>query len=100
MRLGWWRREAGQPLEAVKTYRGLLAAYPRTGEAPWVRAGLVPALLDLDDYAAAREVARRLPSLLQSGDKTGPLSRPPPPLPAPYAGGHNPPAEAARVHTD
>ena len=57
MRLGWWRREAGQPLEAVKTYRGLLTAYPRTAEAAWARAGLVRALLDLDDYPAARAEA-------------------------------------------
>ena len=69
MRLGWWRREAGQPLEAVKTYRGLLAAYPRTAEAAWARAGLVRALLDLDDYAAARAEAR----LLRHG---GPHERP------------------------
>ena len=60
MRLGWWRREAGQPLEAVKTYRGLLTAYPRTAEALWARAGLVRALLDLDDYPAARAEARLL----------------------------------------
>ncbi len=60
MRLGWWRREAGQPLEAVKTYRGLLVAYPRTAEAAWARAGLVRALLDLDDYPGARDEARHL----------------------------------------
>ena len=60
MRLGWWRREAGQPLEAVKTYRGLLTAYPRTAEALWARAGLVRALLDLDDYPAARAESRLL----------------------------------------
>jgi len=72
MRLGWWRREAGQPLEAVKTYRGVLGAYPRTREILWVRAGLLRALLDLDDYEAAREEAR----LLQAADKTGSLSLP------------------------
>jgi tetratricopeptide (TPR) repeat protein len=70
MRLGWWRREAGQPLEAVKTYRGLLAAYPRTAEAAWARAGLVRALLDLGDYTAAREEAR----LLEGADRTGTLA--------------------------
>ena len=69
MRLGWWRREAGQPLEAVKSYRGLLVAYPRTREAPWARAGLVRALLDLDDFGAARDEAQRLEAL----DTKGPL---------------------------
>ena len=58
--LGWWSRAAGQPAEAVKAYRALLAAYPRAPEAPWARAGLVQALLDLDDYKAAREAARQL----------------------------------------
>src|SRR4029453_402926 len=38
MRLGWWRREAGHPLEAGKTYRGLLGALPPTAQRPWVRA--------------------------------------------------------------
>ena len=38
----------------------------------WVRAGLLRALLDLDDYEAAREEAR----LLQAADKTGSLSLP------------------------
>jgi TolA-binding protein len=69
MRLGWWRREAGQPLEAVKSYRGLLVAYPRTREAPWARAGLVRALLDLDDFSAARDEAKQLEAL----DTKGPL---------------------------
>jgi TolA-binding protein len=60
MRLGWWRRAAGHPVEAIKTYRGLLAAYPQTAEGPWARAGLVLALVDVDDYPAAREEAREL----------------------------------------
>ena len=96
MRLGWWRREAGQPLEAVKTYRGLLAAYPRTGEAPWVRAGLVRALLDLDDYAAAREEAQRL----QASDKTGALALPALLLLSRYVVDKNRPEEAQRLHTE
>jgi TolA-binding protein len=96
MRLGWWRREAGQPLEAVKTYRGLLGAYPRTGEAPWVRAGLVRALLDLDDYAAAREEARRL----QSSDKTGSLALPALLLLARYGVEKNRPEETQALATE
>jgi TolA-binding protein len=59
-RRAWWSRAAGQPLEAVKTYRALLSAYPQSLEALWARAGLVQALLDLDDYPAAREEARQL----------------------------------------
>ena len=96
MRLGWWRREAGQPLEAVKTYRGLLAAYPRTGEEPWVRAGVVRALLDLDDYAAAREEARRL----QSVDKTRSLGLPTLLLLARYAVEKNRAEAATALHTE
>ena len=61
--LGWWSRAAGQPADAVKAYRRLLATYPNTPEATWARAGLVQALLDVDDYAAAREEARRLEEL-------------------------------------
>ena len=72
MRLGWWRREAGQPLEAVKSYRGLLAAYPRTKEAPWARLGLVRALLDLDDVRAAREEVAQLATADRSGTLTPP----------------------------
>jgi TolA-binding protein len=72
LRLAWWRRAAGQPLEAVKTYRALLSAYPNTAEAPWARAGLVVALLDADDPAAARDELRELAKI----DKTGRLSRP------------------------
>ena len=30
LRLGWWSRAAGQPLEAAKAYRGLLSAYPQS----------------------------------------------------------------------
>jgi TolA-binding protein len=96
MRLGWWRREAGQPLEAVKTYRGLLTAYPRTGEAPWARAGLVRALLDLDDFPAARDEAR----LLETADRTGTLARPARLLLARYVVEKNLPAEAEALHTE
>ena len=60
LRLGWWSRAAGQPLDAVSAYRTVLAAYANTPEAPWARAGLVQALLDLDDYQAAQEAARQL----------------------------------------
>ncbi len=69
LRLGWWSRAAGQPLEAAKAYRGMLSAYPRSKEAPWARAGLVQALLDLDDYPGAREEARKL----EQADRNGPL---------------------------
>jgi TolA-binding protein len=72
MRLGWWRREAGQPLEAIKQYRGLLAAYPRTKEEAWARFGLIRALLDLDDMSAAREEATKL----QAADRGGTLVQP------------------------
>ena len=72
LRLAWWRRAAGEPLEAVKTYRALLSVYPQTAEAPWARAGLVLALLDIDDYAAAREEARQL----ESRDATNRLAGP------------------------
>ncbi|HTI55136.1 MAG TPA: tetratricopeptide repeat protein, partial [Verrucomicrobiae bacterium] len=69
LRLGWWSRAAGQPLDAAKSYRGMLSAYPRSREAPWARAGLVQALLDLDDYAAARDEAKKL----EQADRNGPL---------------------------
>jgi len=69
LRLGWWSRAAGQPLEAAKAYRGLLSAYPQSREAVWARAGLVQALLDLDDYPAAREEAKKLEAM----DRNGPL---------------------------
>jgi len=69
LRLGWWNRAAGQPLEAAKAYRGLLSAYPQSKEAAWARAGLVQALLDLDDYPAAREEAKKLEAM----DRNGPL---------------------------
>jgi TolA-binding protein len=72
LRLAWWSRAAGQPLEAVKTYRGLLGAYPRTAEAAWARAGLARALLDLDDWAGAREEARQVEAL----DRSGRLAQP------------------------
>ncbi|MCI0547465.1 MAG: tetratricopeptide repeat protein [Candidatus Rokubacteria bacterium] len=71
-RLGWWTRAAGQPLDAVKVYRGLLAAYPKTAEEPWARVGLVQALVDLGDPDAARQEAKRLEPL----DPTGNLSLP------------------------
>jgi tetratricopeptide (TPR) repeat protein len=67
LRLGWWNRAAGQPLEAAKAYRGLLSAYPQSREAGWARAGLVQALLDLDDYPAAREEARKLEASNRAG---------------------------------
>jgi tetratricopeptide (TPR) repeat protein len=60
LRLGWWSRAAGQPLEAVKTYRGMLSAYPQSREVAWARFGLVQALLDLDDFPAARDEAKKL----------------------------------------
>lgn len=72
LRLGWWSRAAGQPLEAAKAYRGLLSAYPQSREAAWARAGLVQALLDLDDYPAAREEAKKLEAM----DRTGTLAVP------------------------
>jgi tetratricopeptide (TPR) repeat protein len=67
LRLGWWNRAAGQPLEAVKAYRGMLSAYPQSREVVWARAGLVQALLDLDDYPAAREEAKKLEQADRSG---------------------------------
>jgi TolA-binding protein len=69
LRLGWWSRAAGQPLDAAKAYRGMLSAYPRAREASWARAGLVQALLDLDDYTAARDEAKKL----EQADQSGPL---------------------------
>jgi tetratricopeptide (TPR) repeat protein len=69
LRLGWWNRAAGQPLEAVKAYRGMLSAYPRSREVAWARAGLVEALLDLGDYPAARDEAKKLEQV----DRTGTL---------------------------
>src|SRR4029077_241949 len=67
LRLGWWSRAAGQPLDAATAYRGMLSAYPRAREASWARAGLVQALLDLDDYAAARDEAKKLEQAGRSG---------------------------------
>jgi TolA-binding protein len=72
LRLGWWSRAAGQPLDAAKAYRGLLSAYPQSREAVWARAGLVQALVDLDDYAAAREEAKKVEAM----DKSGTLAVP------------------------
>jgi len=46
-----------------------LKAYPQSREVVWARAGLVQALLDLDDYPAAREEARKLEAM----NPTGPL---------------------------
>jgi len=60
LRQAWWSRAGGQPLQAVQIYRGLLSAYPKMAEAQWARAGLVLALLDIEDYAAALAEARRL----------------------------------------
>ena len=60
LRQAWWSRAGGQPLEAVQTYRGLLSAYPKLSEILWARAGLALALLDIGDYAAALDEARRL----------------------------------------
>ncbi|HKA63068.1 MAG TPA: tetratricopeptide repeat protein [Methylomirabilota bacterium] len=67
LRLGWWTRAAGQPLEAVKTYRGMLSAYPQSPEAPWARAGLAQALLDLDDFPGALDEAKKLEQTNRSG---------------------------------
>jgi len=67
LRLGWWTRAAGQPLEAVKTYRGMLSAYPQSPEATWARAGLVQALLDLDDFPGALDEAKKLEQMNRSG---------------------------------
>jgi TolA-binding protein len=63
LRLGWWSRAAGQPLDAAKTYRGLLNAYPDTREQLWVRFGLVQALVDLGDLDTARAEGARLQAL-------------------------------------
>jgi TolA-binding protein len=72
LRLGWWSRAAGEPLAAVQTYRGVMSAYPKMPETLWARAGLALALLDLDDYTAALDEARRL----DAADKTGALGLP------------------------
>lgn len=72
LRLGWWNRAAGQPLEAAKAYRGMLSAYPQSREVPWARAGLVEALLDLDDFPAARDEAKKL----EAADRSGVLGLP------------------------
>ena len=72
LRLGWWSRAAGQPAEAAKAYRDFLTAYPRSSEIAWGQVGLVQALLDLDDYAGARDEARRL----EAADRGGALALP------------------------
>src|SRR5499426_2815968 len=60
------------PLAAVQTYRGLLSAYPKMPEILWARLGLVLALLDLGDPAAALTEARAL----DAADKAGTLGQP------------------------
>ena len=70
--LGWWSRAAGQPADAVQAYRALLSAYPQSASAPWARAGLVLALLDQNDFTAAREEAKQL----EASSKTSPLVLP------------------------
>jgi TolA-binding protein len=72
LRQAWWSRAGGQPLEAVQTYRGLLSAYPKLSEILWARAGLTLALLDIGDYAAALDEARRL----EQADAKGTLGLP------------------------
>ena len=72
LRQAWWSRAAGEPLAAVQTYRGLLSAYPKMPEILWARAGLVMALLDLNDPAAALTEARAL----DAADKAGTLGQP------------------------
>jgi TolA-binding protein len=70
LRRGWWSRAAGQPLDAVKAYRALLSAYPQSPGALWARAGLVQALLDLDDSSTASDEVRQL----EVADRTGALA--------------------------
>lgn len=70
--LGWWSSQAGQPLEAVKVYRGLLNAYPDTREQLWVRFGLVRALVDLGDLEGASEEVSRVEALDSGGVATVP----------------------------
>lgn len=70
--LGWWSQEAGDPAEAVRAYRALLASYPQGNGVPWARAGLVEALLDQNDFIAAREEVRRI----EAANKTSPLVLP------------------------
>ena len=72
LRQAWWSRAAGEPLAAVQTYRGLLSAYPKMPEILWARLGLVLALLDLGDPAAALTEARAL----DAADKAGTLGQP------------------------
>lgn len=72
MRLGWWRRAAGQPVDAARTYRSLLTTYPRTPDELWARAGLVLSLVDAGDAAGARQEAR----VLETRDRSGALAQP------------------------
>src|SRR5262249_61079632 len=60
---------AGEGVEAARAARGRLAAYPGGREVGWARAALVQALLDPDDYPAARDEARKL----EQADKNSPL---------------------------
>lgn len=62
LRLGWWTLASGNALEAAKTYRWLLSAYPQTTEWAWARVGLARALLALGDGPGAREEIRQLQS--------------------------------------
>ncbi|HYB69362.1 MAG TPA: tetratricopeptide repeat protein, partial [Candidatus Bathyarchaeia archaeon] len=96
MRLGWWSRAAGQPLEAVKAYRALLSAYPMSREVVWARVGLVQALLDLDDYAGARDEAKKL----EQADRTGALAVPVRLLMSRWATERNRPTEAREIDDD
>jgi TolA-binding protein len=70
--LGWWSRAAGEPGEAAAAYRRLLETSPRAPQAMWAQAGLVQALLDIDEYDAAREALKRL----ESADQAGTLALP------------------------
>jgi TolA-binding protein len=72
LRHGVWSRAAGEPQEAVRAWRTLLARFPASAEASWARAGLVLALLDAGDEPAARKELAQL----EASDKTGTLSRP------------------------
>ena len=65
-RMGWWAIEAGQPLEAMKSFRWLLSAFPRTQEMAWARYGIVKASLLLNDLGGARREAQELRSAFPS----------------------------------
>lgn len=68
--LAWWTRAAGPPIEAVKTYHGLLNAYPDTPDQLWARFGLAQALVDLGDLDAARAEMARVQTLDPQGAVT------------------------------